>query len=70
MDTLSAEANSIFIIVSLLIWDPFLERLPQGKQIYLRTDTSWKGFLIQCSKLKITVVSLCKNGKKRKEIQQ
>ena len=43
MDTLSEETNSIFIIVSLLIRDQFLERLPHSKQIYLETDTSLEG---------------------------
>ena len=43
MDTLSEEAKSIFIIVSLLIRDQFLERLPHSKQIYLKTDTFSEG---------------------------
>ena len=43
MDTLSEEANSIFIIVSFLIRDQFLERLPHSKQIYLKTDTFLEG---------------------------
>ena len=43
MDTLSEEANSIFIIVSLLIRDQFSEKLPHSKQIYLKTDTFLEG---------------------------
>ena len=65
MDTLSEEANSIFIIVPLLIRDQFLERLPHSKQIYLKTDTFLEGSLIQGSKLEITeILSLCKMAKK------
>ena len=67
MDTLSEEANSIFIIVSFLIMDQFLERLPRSKQICLKTDTFWKGFLIQGSKLEITeILSLCKMAKRER----
>ena len=68
MDTLSEEANSIFIIVSLLIRDQFLERLPHSKQIYLKIDTFLEGSLIQGSKLEITeILSLRKRAKKGKK---
>ena len=68
MDTLSEEANSNFIIVSLLIRDQFLERLPHSKQIYLKQTPFWKGALIQGSKLEITeILSFCKMAKKGKK---
>ena len=68
MDTLSEEAHFICIIISLLIRDQCLKRLPHSKQIYLKQTPFWKGFLIQGSKLEITeILSLCKMTKTEKK---